>query len=407
MVSSRAADSKESQGTNLYPQRTPRFWHGMRFFAALRLLARNQFRVHLFRWGMVFTVLICGVINSVLSILQRCLHGRKIAATSIETPPVFIVGHWRSGTTYLHELLVRDKRFAYASTYDCFAPHHFVITTWLLPKMFWFLLPEKRPMDNMQIGFDRPQEDDIALCGLDAPTPYFRLAFPNQPPPYNEFLNMEGLQEKDLHRYKQAMRYFVQCLTYAKNKPLILKSPPHTGQIEVLAELFPGAKFIHIVRDPRALFPSTKRTWQSLDASQAFQKPHHRDLDEYILRSLVVMYEGFERQRKRLKTEQICDVRYEDLVADPMGEITRIYGSLELGDIENIRPAVEEYLEMQRDYRVNVHSLDPSIEEAIASRWAGYCKTYGYRVAPSNEGSMAEVGSKPSDEASSQNGPHS
>ena len=164
MVSSRAADSKESQGTNLYPQRTPRFWHGMRFFAALRLLARNQFRVHLFRWGMVFTVLMCGVINSVLSILQRCLHGRKIAATSIETPPVFIVGHWRSGTTYLHELLVRDKRFAYASTYDCFAPHHFVITSWLLPKLFWFLLPEKRPMDNMQIGFDRRKKTTLRFA---------------------------------------------------------------------------------------------------------------------------------------------------------------------------------------------------------------------------------------------------
>ena len=119
------------------------------------------------------------------------------------------------------------------------------------------------------------------------------------------------------------------------------------------------------------------------------------------------MYEGFERQRKGLKAEQICDVRYEELVADPMGEITRIYGALELGDIENIRPAVEEYLETQRDYRVNVHSLDPSIEEAIASRWAGYCETYGYRPALSNEGSLAEVGSKPSDEASSQHGPHS
>ena len=134
-VSSMSADSdaggsSSPQGINYYPQRTPRFWHGMRFFAAIRLLARNHFRVHPFRWGMVFTVLLCGIINSILSLLQACLHGRKIAAVSLEGPPVFIVGHWRSGTTYLHELMVRDKRFAYASTYDCFAPHHFVITSW-------------------------------------------------------------------------------------------------------------------------------------------------------------------------------------------------------------------------------------------------------------------------------------
>ena len=379
---SKVGDANSPSGTNTYPQRTPRFWHGMCFFAALRLLARNHFRVHPFRWGMVFTVLFCGMINSVLCLLQRCLHGKKIAAVSLDKPPIFIVGHWRSGTTYLHELMVRDKRFGYASTYDCFAPHHFVMTSWILPKIFWFLLPEKRPMDDMQIGFERPQEDDIALCGLDVPTPYFRLAFPNHPPPYNEFLNMEGVDQKDLDRFGWGMQKFVKSLTYAKKKPLILKSPPHTGQIGILSEIFPGAKFIHIVRDPRDLFPSTKRTWQSLDSSQAFQKPHHRDLDEYILRSLVMMYDGFERQRNTMDPRQICDVRYEDLVADPMGQIRRIYAELNLGDFENIRPAVEAYLEKQRGYRVNRHTLEPKIEQAIAVRWAGYCEKYGYQMTP-------------------------
>ena len=380
----KAAKAKGPSDVNTYPQRTPRFWHGMRFFSALRLLARNQFRVHPYRWGMVLTVLICGVINSTLSLLQHCLHGKKIEAVSLKQPPIFIIGHWRSGTTYLHELMVRDQRFAYATTYDCFAPHHFVTTSRILPKIFWFLLPEKRPMDNMQIGFERPQEDDIALCGLDCPTPYFRLAFPNHPPPFNEFLNMEGVSQKDLDRFRWGMKTFVKSLTYAKKKPLILKSPPHTGQIGVLSEIFPGAKFIHIVRDPRSLFPSTKRTWQSLDHSQTFQRPHHRDLDEYILRSLVMMYEGFESQRNSIANNQICDVRYEDLVKDPMGQIRRIYRDLDLGDFENIRPAVEEYVEKQRDYRVNRHTLDPEIERAIAVRWASYGNKYGYHLTPAS-----------------------
>ena len=392
---SKAGNTSNPSGINTYPQRTPRFWHGMRFFAALRLLARNHFRVHPYRWGMVFTVLFCGVINSVLSLLQKCLLGKKIEAVSLEQPPIFIVGHWRSGTTYLHELMVRDQRFGYASTYDCFAPHHFVLTSRILPKMFWFLLPEKRPMDNMKIGFERPQEDDIALCGLDVPTPYFRLAFPNHPPPFNEFLNMEGVRQNDLDRFRWGMQTFVKALTYAKKKPLILKSPPHTGQIGILSEMFPGAKFIHIVRDPLALFPSTKRTWQSLDNSQTFQKPHHRDLDEYILRSLVMMYDGFERQRSSLDPNQLCDVRYEDLVQDPMGQIRRIYDELNLGDFENIRPAVEDYLEKQRDYRVNTHTLDPEIEQAIAVRWSSYCEKYGYQVTPvSGTASQSEDGSQ-------------
>ena len=149
--------------------------------------------------------------------------------------------------------------------------------------------------------------------------------------------------------------------------------------------MFPGAKFIHIVRDPRDLFPSTKRTWQSLDNSQTFQKPHHRDLDEYILRSLVMMYDGFERQRSSIDPSQICDVRYEDLVKDPMGQIRKIYEDLNLGNFQNIGPAVESYLEKQRDYQVNRHTLDPEIEEAIAVRWSGYCEKYGYQITPISE----------------------
>ena len=45
--------------------------------------------------------------------LQRLIYGRRIAATEIKEPPIFIIGHWRSGTTYLHELMVCDERFAY------------------------------------------------------------------------------------------------------------------------------------------------------------------------------------------------------------------------------------------------------------------------------------------------------
>ena len=43
--------------------------------------------------------------------------------------------------------------------------------------------------------------------------------------------------------------------------------------------------------------------------------------------------------------------------------------------------AVAEYLENQRDYRVNRHTLEPEIAQAIAVRWANYCEQYGYHHA--------------------------
>ena len=110
---------------------------------------------------------------------------------------MFIIGHWRSGTTYLHELMSLDARFFSPTTYQCFAPHHFLVSQWLIARYLGFLMPKQRPMDNMAAGWDRPQEDEFALLTLGAPTPYLRMAFPNDPPPYGEFLNMQGCDPED------------------------------------------------------------------------------------------------------------------------------------------------------------------------------------------------------------------
>ena len=90
------------------------------------------------------------------------------------------------------------------------------------------------------------------------------------------------------------------------------------------------------------------------------------------------MYEGFERQRTAMEPNQICDVHYEDLARDPVGEVRRVYAQLELGDFENIREPLELYLETQRDYRPNEHALKPEISAAIATRWGRYFEQYGY-----------------------------
>ncbi len=377
-IASEHKDAGTAARRNYYPQRTPRFWHGMRFCAAVRLLAKNRFRIHPFRWGMTFMVLLCSAISSTLYLIVKLLHGRRIDQTNISEPPIFIIGHWRSGTTLLHELLIRDPRFAYPTTYECFAANHFVVSEWILPRMFWFLLPPKRPMDNMSAGFDRPQEEEIALCALGAPTPYLRMAFPNHPPPYSEFYDMEGVNANDLQRFKHLLTWFVKALTYYKKKRIVLKSPPNTGRIAVLADIFPGTKFIHCVRDPCALFPSTRRTWEALDHAQGFQLPNHEDLDEYIFDTLPRMYGGFESQRSSVDPTSICDVRYEDLAHDPVGQLQMVYEKLDIGGFENVRAQIEEYVESQKDYQPNRHELDPDTKAEILRRWSDYGLKYGY-----------------------------
>ena len=373
-------NSAQAQTTklNAYPLWSPRFWHGMRAGDYLELLHQNRFQVHPVRWSMALILGPVSVFNSTLFRLQRLFYERKIQETEITQPPVFIVGHWRSGTTFMHELLIRDPCFGFPSTYECFAPYHFLITNWILPKMLRFLLPSRRPQDNMPAGFDRPQEDEFALVSMGAPTTYYRMAFPNRPVPYLETLNMEGLSDRDLQRFQQSLRYFLKSLTLKQKKQLVLKSPPHTGRIQLLAEMFPGAKFIHLVRDPYAVFSSMRRAWQAFDTIQGFQIPHHEQLDEFILEAFVRMYEGFERQRPQLDSQNICDVRYEDLAEHPVQVVQEVYDQLALGDFEPVRPRLTEYVATLKDYQPNRHELSDEIKSQINDRWGPFMKRYDY-----------------------------
>ncbi len=359
-----------------YPFWSPRFWHGMRFGGWVQLLVENRFRIHPLRWAMVSLISSITPFNTAMSWAQRLWYGRRIAAAPIR-PPLFIIGHWRSGTTFLHELLVQDDRFTYPTTYQCFAPEHFLLTEWLLARC-GFLLPKQRPMDNVRAGWQCPQEDEFALLTMGVRTPYRRMAFPNRPPTDVEYLDMEGVAPPDLERWCQAIRSFVQTLSYRSAKRVILKSPTHTGRVEVLSRLFPGAQFVHITRDPLALFPSTRRLWKALDAVQGCQLPRHEHLDEMVYAFLMRMYAGFEKQRATLDPDQIVDIRYEDLVADPVQVLEDIYRKLDLGDFSCVRRKLEAYLRDQQPYQTNHHQLTPEMEAEVLRRWRPYAERYGY-----------------------------
>jgi len=182
----------EKLEANPYPWYSPRFWHGMRPLVWWKLCAEHGFRIHPIRWPMAFLIGLITPFNSAMGTVQRLRCGRAIDETQLEHPPVFIIGHWRSGTTYLHELMCLDERFTSPTTYQCFAPHHCLLTEWWMNTLGSWLVPKQRPMDNMAAGWDRPQEDEFALLTLGAPTPYLRMAFPNDEPPCMEFLNMQG-----------------------------------------------------------------------------------------------------------------------------------------------------------------------------------------------------------------------
>jgi hypothetical protein len=90
------------------------------------------------------------------------------------------------------------------------------------------------------------------------------------------------------------------------------------------------------------------------------------------------MYARFEQDRNLVPPGRLVDVRYEDLVADPVAEMRRLYQQLDLGDFTQVQPAIEDYAQKTRDYRTNRHRIPPETAERVRRHWAPYFQRYGY-----------------------------
>jgi omega-hydroxy-beta-dihydromenaquinone-9 sulfotransferase len=360
------------------PEWAPRLWQGADFFAWIKLLARNRFAIHPAYWYIAVIVTVVSVGHTVLRILQNVVWGRTVRRTAIDEPPIFIIGHWRTGTTLLHELLIHDERFGYPNYYQCLAPTDFLLTEGLITKYMKFLMPAHRPMDNMKIGFDRPQEDEFALCLLGAGSPYDTIAFPNRPPQSQEFLELVNLPPRQLRRWRRIFKNYLRTLTCKLKKRLVLKSPPHTARIPVLKQMFPGALFVHIVRDPYVVYPSTVNLWRTLFQTHGMQKPTGAGLEDHVLETYVRMYQRLEEGRTLLDPRQFYELRYEDLIGDPVGEMKKLYAHFGLGGFEAYRPRLETYLASVKGYKTNRYQLTPEERDTVTRRWGATIRQYGY-----------------------------
>lgn len=373
-----------------YPWYAAGPWLGMPFGAWSGLLRRNRFRISPRRLVSVALPISAATgINSAAAHLQRALFGRRIEAARVERP-IFVLGHWRSGTTLLHELLTLDPRHAFPTSHQCFAPEHFLVTRPLIP-LLSFLLPDHRPMDGMAMGWDLPQEDEFALCNMGIPSPYLTMAFPNEGPAFPEYLDLETVRGADRARWQEALLRFCRSVTLGSRRTLVLKSPPHTARIAALLEIFPDARFAHIVRDPLHVFPSTVRLWKTLYTNLALQDPSWDTLEEEILSTFERMYRAFEGQR-HLAGSRLVDVRYEDLVRDPVAEIRAVYAALELDGFEDVEPRIERYLADHRDYAVHTYEPDARLTDVLERRWGPYMRRYGYAAGRSRAGDPASAG---------------
>ncbi|MBK8093462.1 MAG: sulfotransferase [Verrucomicrobiaceae bacterium] len=196
--------------------------------------------------------------------LERLLYDRAIRAHQLSAPPIFIIGHARSGTTHLHNLLALDPRFAFISYLQTSLPRQFMCITRPELALLRAALPATRGMDNVRMTLESAQEEEMALGILGDICSYKCFYFPRRLiHHFSESVLLENVPAEKLQRFKDTYRMLVKKISYAAggSRQILFKNPTSTCRIPLLLELFPDARFIHIVRDPHEVFHSMQKLW--------------------------------------------------------------------------------------------------------------------------------------------------
>jgi omega-hydroxy-beta-dihydromenaquinone-9 sulfotransferase len=364
------------------------FWFGMRFRALMKLFERGHYSFTLNCLPDVLALFLWVPWNSVLYRISEAKYRARAEALPLDQPPVFVIGHWRTGTTFLHDLFSVDPNFAYPTTYECFFPHHFLLTENTLPKLMGVLLPKKRPQDDVPVGFDRPQEEEFGMLMLGEGTPYVTHAWPRFGPADTNYLDFKGISEADRKKWADAYMWLYRRLALKHGgKPLVMKTPANAARLRLLTKLFPDARFIYLARDPLHVFPSTVKLWRALYSTQGLHNPPYLDgwLDDYVLDMFARLTEDYEADRHVVPADRLIELRYEDLVKDPMATMRDIYARLDIGDFAAAEAPMRAYLDAQKEHRISEYEMPAELKRKIVERLAPYIDRFSYREAVTRE----------------------
>ena len=344
----------------------------------LRLLRENQFAIDAPYLGRATLISMLSVGNSLGASLENFLHGQAIEVAEVQ-PPLFVLGCWRSGTTHLHNLLSKDERFAYPSTYQVMNPHVFLTHGWWNAPLQSLFFPKKRMMDNVRLTPSQPQEDEFMLAGTCGMSPMNAMCFWRNREHYNRFTTMKDVSDQDLQSWKISLTRFFKKLTVKYNKPLVVKSPAHTARIALLLEMFPEARFINLHRNPYDVFVSAVHMYGRNLEIMALQRFNKDRIACNVIRHFGSLFHAYFEQRQLIPEDRLIEISYQELDQDPVGTLRRTYEHLDLPDFQVAEPKIREYVDSLASYEKNQHhEIEPRYQRKVSEDWARCFDEWGY-----------------------------
>lgn len=359
---------------------------GTNFFSWMRVWASYGCKVGLLFWPKFIFISLTALVNTPFHWLEKLIYQRKINRVEVKKP-IFILGHHRSGTTFLHYVLSRNPQFAYCSTNDALVPNSMLLVGNITERILGFFMPSTRPQDNVRAGASMPKEEEFALGNIGSASSVHGLYFPKYlMKNFEDYVEFSSGDPKKAQRWKRNLDGYLKKLTLKnKGKQLVLKSPSNTARVKEILELYPDAIFIHIHRNPYTVFQSNLKLYEKVLPLLSLHAVSWVDLKEYLAKSYQKTFTKFFSNISEFPKNQIFEVSYESFTLSPLDELSKMYDHLKLGDFEQVKPYFLEELKAFDGYQKNTHSsLSSEDLERVNSCAKEVMKRYGYTLEKSN-----------------------
>jgi hypothetical protein len=322
------------------------------------------------------------IIMTLLSVFDRIRYAWLKRSFKIEEAPIFILGHWRSGTTLLHKFMCRDPKAGFTTTYHTIFPQNIFGLQGLLKKAMHKAMPPRRPHDGLPIHPDFPQEEEFALAHIFSQGFYNWFYFPKNRTEIFEVLNnWEGLTQKQRDSWLKTYDNLVtRSLLDTKKPRYVSKNPANTFRIPQLLKLYPNAKFVYIYRNPYEVYPSSFGFFKSVISNIGFHDISDDEIKEFVLKVFRKLVDKYEKDRLLIPKDNLVEVRYEDFVKSPASNLRKIYTQLGLEITPELEEKWNEDQKQAKSHKTNKNIYDNDLVTETNQYLADYINKKGYNL---------------------------
>ncbi len=321
-----------------------------------------------------------------LRLEDLCIRHPEIEETEVREP-VFVVGLQRTGTTKLQRLLTCEPGLRSMPAWEGLNPVPFpervdrrgrdprIRLAETAEKALRYLSPDLFAIHPVEA--EEPEED-IHLLDVTFVSPAIDAIA--RAPSYQQWF----CEVDQLPAY-QYMKRLIQLLLWERPGRWLGKTPHHLEYLDELFSVFPDAKVVITHRDPTR----TVASFCSMMAHSRAMFSDRVDLSEVGQQFRAKAIRAVERSmaaRERLPKEAFLDVLYQDVMADPMKQIRRVYDFLGQDLAPETQASMNDWLANNTQTKHGVHSYaleDFGLDrDEIDPHFHAYRERYGVPVEP-------------------------